>query len=123
MLDLKDIKPVEYIQIDYSMYILASLFIIVFIVLYLYVLKISNKKLTSKQKAAKRLKDIDFRKDNHKNIAYSFTLDGQLCITELNKKQFYSIVKQLEKYKYKQETTNIDEQLIDIMKKYIKEQI
>ena len=123
MLDLKDIKSIEYIQIDYSIYILLFLFVLVFIGLYLYVLKIQNKELTLKQQAVKNLKDIDFSKDNHKNIAYTFTLDGQLCLNDLNKQEFGSIVDKLEKYKYKQETTNIDEQLISTMKKYIKEQV
>ncbi len=118
---LKDIKQIEIIPVDFSIYFIAiSIGIILFsIVLYLSMRK-KIKKLTKKQIAKQYLKQLDFDKLSSKQIAYDFTLYGYDCVEEHYKDEFQKIVSQLAPYKYKKDVPQIDFDLIDQMKDYIK---
>ena len=122
MEELKDIKAIEIIQIDFSFYfIMISLFIIVFSIA-LYLLGKKQTKLNTKQKAIIKLKNIDFTSNDFKKIAYTFTINGKLSLEEDKKDIFYNILKQLERYKYTKENSNIDINLLKQMQQYIKDQ-
>jgi len=93
------------------------------LIIYLYVLKIKNKKLTSFEKSIKILKNIDFKSTHYKNIAYTFTLEGKSTLDDKNKAIFYNLLKRLEKYKYQKEILKIDNDLLDDMKQYVRDTI
>lgn len=118
--ELKDIRSIEIIPIDFLSYFLAiSGFIIVF-VLILYFLKRKKKKLTKEQLAIAYLKKLDFDNLSDKTIAYEFTLKGYICLQKHYEDEFLKIVRQLERYKYKKEVDKIDDDLISQMKDYIR---
>jgi hypothetical protein len=119
---LKDIKPSQIIQIDFTpyIYIAIAIALIGFILILIFVLKNKKRKrLTKEEQAKKNLKSIDF-KGNTKDIVYSFTVNGYDCLDEKNKNEFMSIVKKLEPYKYKKDVKKLSDDLIDDMKDYIR---
>ena len=119
---LKDIKEVEFINVDFTPYYIAvGLFVLFVLFAYLvyFYIKNSNKKPTKKQIAKAYLKNMDFRNDS-KAIAYDFTLNAKICLNEKFEDEYNGIVSKLERYKYKKEVQNIPDELKDDMKKYIK---
>ena len=118
--ELKDIRAIEIIPIDFLSYFLTiSGFIIASVVLYYFLTK-KKKKPTKQQLATKNLKELDFEKFSDKTIAYQFTLYGYICLQKHYEDEFLKIVRQLEKYKYKKNVDKIDSDLISQMKEYIK---
>lgn len=118
---LKDIKPIEIITIDFEFYfIVITLLILLFVgLLYFFTMR-KKKKITKEQIARQNLKELDLKTNNSKDIAYKFTLYGNACIQEHFRDEFFQIVIQLEQYKYKKEVANIDDDLISQMQEYIK---
>jgi len=118
---LKDIKAVEVIVIDFTFYfIFITLFIILFVVLVYFFTMRKKKRITKEQIAKKNLINLDFKIYDSKELAYKFTLYGHGCVQEYFKDEFVQIVEQLEKYKYKKLVQDIDEDLISQMQDYIK---
>ena len=121
MEELKDIKAIEIIQIDFSSYfIMISIFIIIFSIS-LYLLGKKQVKLNTKQKAIIKLQNIDFRSKDFKQIAYTFTINGKLSLEEERKNIFDNILKQLEYYKYTKENIDIDINLLKQMQEYVRD--
>jgi hypothetical protein len=117
---LKDIKSVETIQIDFLPYFLIiTIFIILFVVT-LFFLTRKKKKITKKQLAKQHLKAMDLNTLDDKQIAYQFTEFGHVCLEEHYRDEFIKIVNQLELYKYKKEVAKIDTDLKEQIKDYIK---
>jgi NADH:ubiquinone oxidoreductase subunit 5 (subunit L)/multisubunit Na+/H+ antiporter MnhA subunit len=118
--ELKDIKPFEIISINFVPYIIMLSLLLVLIVIIVYFIFKKEKILTKKEKAIIVLKNLDY-KDDIKNIAYNFTIYGKISVDDLYKDEFYQIVEKLEIYKYRQFIDkSIDNDLIDLMKEYIK---
>lgn len=119
---LKDIKPYEYIDINLIPYYigigLVLLFVIIFVALYIFLIY-KNKKPTKRQLAIKYLKDIDLNRDM-KDIAYDFTLYAYECLNPKYEDEYQNIVDKLEIYKYKKDIPDIDNDIIEDIKGYIK---
>jgi cell division protein FtsL len=118
--ELKDIKAIELISIDFTNYILGFVLLILMLAAVVVFFKTRNRKLTIEQKATKYLKELDFVKYEDKNLAYEFTLYGHKCLQKQYEDEFLRIINQLEKYKYKKEVEKIDADLIAQMKDYIR---
>lgn len=118
--ELKDIREIEIIPIDFLFYFLAiSGFIIVVAALF-YFLTRKTKKPTKEQLAKGYLKKLDFKKLSDKTLAYEFTLYGHICLQKYYEDEFFKIVRQLERYKYKKDIDKMDSYIISQMKEYIK---
>jgi hypothetical protein len=118
--ELKDIKSIEVINVDYDLYLIALGGIIFVLIIVLYFIFRKKKIITKRDIAIKNLKNLNFENDI-KQIAYDFTVYGQECLEEKYKDDFYLIVDKLEEFKYKKNIDNIvDKALIDSMKSYIK---
>ena len=120
MENLKDIKSIEVLSVNITPYILIiSLAFIILIVMFYFFFR--KKKVDTRQTIAiKLLKSINFE-SNHKQIAYDFTIYGQVCAKDEFKDEFINITNQLEKYKYKKDNFELNNTIIDNMKQYIKE--
>lgn len=120
--ELKDIKPIEIIPIDFTFYFLSLSGIIIIFVILLYFLTKKKKKPTKQQLAIKSLKELNFEKYDDKTLAYQFTLYGHICKQKQYKDEFLNIINQLEQYKYKKDENieKIDDDLMEEMKEYIK---
>jgi hypothetical protein len=119
---LKEIKPIVEVT-DFSFYYFITIifisFIIIAFVLYKYFTKVKKtKKLTQKQIALKRLKNLNFK--DVKNIVYSFTVDGFLFINDKNRDKFKTLEEKLEQYKYKKDIQNLPNKLKNEIKQFIK---
>ena len=120
MEQLKDIRAIEVINIDYSPYIITLSVLVILFLLILYYFMKKDKVVTDEQKAIKYLENLDFNSES-KLLAYDFTLYGKVCVTSLYEDEFMVIVNKLEKYKYKKNMSeNIDIDLINDMKDYIR---
>jgi ATP-dependent Zn protease len=117
---LKDIKSVETIQVDFLPYFLFITIFIILFVIALFFFTRKKKKTTKKDLAKQHLKSMDITKLEDKQLAYQFTEYGYICLEEHYKDEFSKIVNQLEPYKYKKEVAKIDNDLKDQIKDYIK---
>ena len=118
---LKDIKGIVEVP-DFSLYyfIAIDFAIIAFIVFLVFLFKTKKKpKPTKKEIALKILKNIDFL-DTKKSV-YDFCEHGALFVNENNQNSFQTIEKELQKYKYKKDVPNLDEESIKKMKDFIKD--
>ena len=120
MNELKDIKAIESISIDFSAYFIFIALCILSIIFIVVFLKTRKKKLTKSQKASRYLKALDFSSYDDKTLAYDFTIYGHECLQAHNEDEFFKIIRQLEQYKYKKDIQKIDSELIEEMKDYIK---
>ena len=120
---LKDIKPSQIIQIDFTPYIFMGIAIVLvgFIVIGLFIFFKSKKRvrITRVQKAKNTLKSMDFKSDT-KSIVYNFSVNGYECLDDKNKDEFNQLLQKLEVYKYKQTVNKLPDDLISDMKEYIK---
>jgi len=117
---LKDIKGIVEVP-DFSLYyfIAIDFAIIAFIVFLVFLFKTKKKpKPTKKEIALKILKNMDFL-DTKKSV-YDFCEYGALFVNENNQNSFQTIEKELQKYKYKKDVPNLDEESIKKMKDFIK---
>lgn len=120
---LKDIKTVETIQVDFLPYFLfITLFIILFVAIVFFLTRKKGKP-TQKQIARQYLKQLDLSQLEDKQIAYQFTEYGHICVEDHYKDEFIKIVNQLEAYKYKKEVGKIDDDLKEQIKDFIKVRI
>jgi hypothetical protein len=117
---LKDIKSIETIQVDFLPYFLFIIVVILLFVIVLFFLTRKKKKITKKQLAKQHLKAMDLKILDDKQIAYQFTEYGYICLEEHYQDEFIKIVNQLEAYKYKKEVAKMDKDLKDQIKDYIK---
>ncbi|MCF6172647.1 MAG: hypothetical protein L3J44_02540 [Campylobacteraceae bacterium] len=119
---LRDIKGIVEVS-DYSLYYLIALIVlallIVAVIIYLVTQPRKSKKPTSKEMAAKKLKNINYK--NSKEIAYVFTLNVTFFTNEKNRQKIDKILEKLEIYKYKKVTPNMDENFKNRIKQIIKE--
>ncbi|HIP12431.1 MAG TPA: hypothetical protein EYG73_06900 [Arcobacter sp.] len=120
MNELKDIKAIESISIDFSAYFIFIALCILCIVVLIIFLKTRKKRLTKSQKASRYLKALDFDTYDDKTLAYNFTIYGHECLQSHYEDEFLKIIRQLEQYKYKKDIQKIDSELIEEMKDYIK---
>jgi len=112
---LKDIKPNIEI-VDYSFYI----FIIVCLILAALVIVLAFKFLKKeKNPYLIKLYNLDF--NNSKKTAYEFTKYAKYFLNENNKDEYKSLVKELEKYKYKPTVDKLEEETVKKIKKFIED--
>jgi len=119
---LRDIKGIVEVH-EYSLQILVGAIMIGLLVLGLlfYLFKNRRKrgvKLSKKEMALERLKDIDF--SDTKNVVYTFSVEGALFKDENNASAFEDIEKALTPYKYKQEVPEIEEALKEKIKAFVR---
>jgi len=119
---LKDIKPIVTVD-DMSLYYLILLisFIVLIVIFaaYKYFTKVrKTKKLTAKQIAFTKLKNLDYT--DTKEIVYSFSVDGFLFVNEKNQVEFTKIEKELENFKYKKDVEDLPKEIIEEIKNFIK---
>ena len=117
--DIKDIIAVE----DYSLYILIAIifFTIFLIIVVTYFLKKERIKprLSQKELAYKRIKQLDLVNNDVKTIVYTISIDGKLFLDENNKKLYENIQKRTIEYKYKKDINKLDKSTIDLIKQFI----
>ena len=119
---LRQIKPMQIITIDYTpYYIYTALFILILtlgFILYFFINK-SKVRLTTIQKSQKYLKNMDFKMTS-KNIAYDFTIHAKICLNTQYEDDYNSIVNKLLEFKYKKNVKDIPKDLIKEIKEYIR---
>lgn len=119
---LKDIKSVVEVP-DSTLYIFIALSLLLLALilygLYRYFTRVKrSKKLSEKELAYKRLKDIEGK--SGKELLYSFSVDGSVFLNDANRAEFEAIERDLEPYKYKRESEEIPAELLERVKKFIK---
>jgi VanZ family protein len=117
MIPIKDIKPNVEI-VDYQFIAFIAVILILLIILSLFLIK-KLKKQNPKKKLLEKLKNLNF--SNSKKTAYEFTELARNFVNEENKEKYETIVKLLEKYKYKKEVPPLSEKDIEKIKNFIKE--
>lgn len=119
---LKNIKPNEIIYIDFISYGILILFVIFILGCLIVLLSFLRKKrkFTLTQKATTMLKNIDLDNLSSKQIAYLFTKYGRISLNKYYEDEYLRIVKQLEVFKYKKDTPEIDADLKLEIQEYIK---
>jgi len=126
MEELKDIKPEIVIVNSFLIDMLFFAFIIVLVGLLGYFIYRFMKKERKKDKrklSVLYLKSFDFDNLEDKQIAYEFTKHGYITLEEHFNDEFLRILKQLETYKYKKDIPQIDDDLKEQMRDYIKVRI
>jgi len=123
MEELKDIKDIVEVD-EYSFFILMGLTVFVVILLFLAVYFFKNrrrrrKKITVKQLALEKLKNIDFH--DAKSVVYTFEEQCRLFLNEKNQEKFDSIINELTIYKYKKNIPKLDTIIEKRIKKFIGE--
>jgi hypothetical protein len=114
MIPIKDIKPnVEIIDFSFYLFILGIIIAILLaaVILFFIFRKKENKNLLI-------LKNIDFK--NPKKTAYTFSKYAPYFVNEKNKELFEEINKELIHYKYKPSVPQMDEELKQKIKMFIK---
>ena len=121
--ELKDIKDIVTLEIDFIPYLIVLFFVVVIIVFFILFQKFKNKKLTKKEKIKKYLKKYDYNKDA-KTIAYEFSILVREVIDEKDLDEYEKIVAELEKYKYKKNVPlKISDELLGEIKEFIRVRI
>ena len=120
---LKDIKDIVEIDTFNPIWLLvATLLILVAIFLFFYLKKRLKKrrrfKLTLKEEAMNRIKNINW--EDEKSITYTFIEDVKEFINEKNRNKYEDIKAKLEEFKYKKEVPKMKESLKDEIKAFIK---
>lgn len=110
---LNDIKELEKIP-DNSLFIFSALILLGFIfllILIFFITKlIKNRKKNPRKIYFKILKNVDF--SDSKKSAYTITKYSRLIVSnEREKKLAIELIESLEKYKYKKEVENIDNEV------------
>ena len=123
MEELKDIKDIVEVP-EYSFFILIGLTVFIVLLLSLAVYFFKNrrrrrKKITVKERALEKLKNIDFR--DTKSVVYTFEEQSRLFLNEKNQEKFDSIIKELTIYKYKKDIPALDSSIEKRIKTFIGE--
>jgi len=123
MEELKDIKDIVEVH-EHSLLIVGGLTVFILILLSLAVYFFKNrrrrrKKITLKEIALDKLKNIDFL--DTKSVVYTFEEQGRLFLNEKNQEEFDSIIKELTVYKYRKNIPNLDPIVEKRIKKFIGE--
>jgi len=113
---LKDIKPNVEI-IDYKFYAFIAVIIILSVLIIYIFIKLLKKKEPNPY--LKKLQNLNF--SDSKKTAYEFSEYAKYFLNEENKDFYEEIVKELEKYKYKPVVDNLDEKIIEKIKKFIED--
>ncbi len=121
--NLRDIKDIVVVDTFNPLWIVAiAFFIIVAILLIFYFKRGSRKKykfkLTPKEISWKNIQNIDF--NNPKDIAYIFSEDVSKFVNENSIDEYKNILKELEQFKYKKEIPNMNKDLQNRIKEFIR---
>jgi hypothetical protein len=123
--NLQDIMPNEIIFIDYYKYIYLTIFLFLFFISLIFLIKRFNKKekivFTKEQIAVKNLKDLDFNTSKQKQLLYNFTLFAKECQNEKTKDRLADILEKIEPFKYQKDEIVLDENIKKILKEYADE--
>lgn len=123
--NLQDIMPNETIFIDYYKYIYLTIFLFLFFISLIFLIKRFNKKekivFTKEQIAVKNLKDLDFNTSKQKQLLYNFTLFAKECQNEKIKDRLADILEKIEPFKYQKDEIVLDENIKKILKEYADE--
>lgn len=123
--NLQDIMPNETIFIDYYKYIYLTIFLFLFFISLIFLIKRFNKKekivFTKEQIAVKNLKDLDFNTSKQKQLLYNFTLFAKECQNEKTKDRLADILEKIEPFKYQKDEIVLDENIKKILKEYADE--
>ncbi len=123
MEQLKDIRPIDIIEVNFLSYFIVITVIILSISVFIYFISYKKTNLTKRDKIIKKLKNLNFKNSSHKNFAYAFTVYGKECLKNEYQDRFNDILSQLEHYKYKKTTNLIPKDLLKKMENYIEELI
>ncbi len=115
LLKLKDIKPNVPVYIsgssNYNLYLIIIICLIVFLLVFILIKKHINLK---KEKLA-----LFSLINNPKKFAYEFTKKAKKYKNKKNEKLLNEIIIRLGEYKYKPEVSEIDNETIKLVKKYL----
>ena len=118
----KDIRPAEMIETDFIFYFVLfvfSVFVCTFLLFYIRRRKVLPH--TPRERSIHKLKSIDFTDADTKKIIYDFTVYGKESVEENTLERFEEILSILEPYKYTRETRSLENELVKVMKDYIRE--
>lgn len=122
---LQDIMQNETVFIDYYKYIYLTIFLLLFFISLVFLIKSFNKKekivFTKKQIAIKNLKNLDFNTPKQKQFLYDFTIFAKECQDEKTKEKLDEILKQIEPFKYQKDEIVLDESIKKKLKEYVDE--
>jgi len=121
MEQLKDIRAIEIIEVNFLPYFIFFTVIVLFISILIYFISHKKINLTKREKTIQNLKNINFKNYPHKDLAYIFTIYGKDCLKSQDKDKFNDILIQLEHYKYKENANDIPNNILREMKDYIDE--
>lgn len=115
LLKLKDIKPNVPVYMNgtghYNLYLIVIICLIVFLLIFILIKKHINLK---KEKLS-----LFSLVNNPKKFAYEFTKKAKKYKNKKNEKLFNEIIIRLEKYKYRAKVPKIDDETINLVKKYL----
>ena len=105
---IRDIEPLVYVE-DYSLYILLFSLFLSLSIIYFIAKSLLFKKPSIKEITLQRYKDIDFV--NPKQSAYKITMYANILAENQKAKEIKErLLKELEKYKYKKEVPEFDDE-------------
>lgn len=108
--DIKDIVSIPDSSIFIFSLLVFLLLLILLSILFFIIKLIKNKKVNERKIQFKKLKNIDYA--SSKEAAYTITKTIRfLAVNDREKKLALDIIEDLEKYKYKKDVENIDEQI------------
>ncbi len=103
---IKDIEPLEHIE-DYSLFFSVIIAVFVITLIYFIAKNLLSKKESLKDKTLKKYKEIDFT--NPKQASYKLTKYANILAENQKSKEIKErFIKELEKYKYKKDVPNFD---------------
>lgn len=120
---LKDIKDIVEVP-DNSIFVFIGLIAIILITISFGIYLFKNrekrrKKISPKEIALKRLKELNFL--DTKSVVYRFEEFGRLFLDDKNREEFDLISKELIVYKYKRDIPTLDSRVEERIKRFIGE--
>ena len=121
--NLRDIKDIVVVDTFNPLWIVAIAFFIIVVILLIFYFKRGSRKkykfkLTPKEISWKNIQNIDF--NNPKDIAYIFSEDVSKFVNENSIDEYKNILKELEQFKYKKEIPNMNKDLQNRIKEFIR---
>ncbi len=118
----RDIIPAKEIDISYTLYLVATLVVMVAIVYLVYRYRTQRIVVpTPKEQALSRLRALDLSGVVTKEMLYSFTLDTQIYLEGESDMTLEQILELLTPYKYHHSDVDMEPSIIAMMSSYIEE--
>ena len=116
--DIKDIVEVNEYSFEILLAIIFFSLVLLFVIWYLFKnRRKKRRKLTKKEIALQNLKNINY--ENTKELVYTFTQNAYLFVDEKNQDEFEKIENLIERYKYKKDIPQMQDEK-ELIKEFVK---